>query len=99
MAANQFLHLCPRSSVRDVGFGETGAAGLEDAVTEDVQAVRGVGVGVNDDGDAVLLGGGTVNVVEIETGGIGVEFEQLAMFFGGGHDGVEIDLVGFASID
>src|ERR1700733_10928679 len=64
--------------VENVGGGEPGAAELGDAVTHLVEFLGGVGVGVDYDLAAVLLGDAEVEVVEIGAGGAGVVFDGYA---------------------
>src|SRR5262245_4152513 len=97
--ANQLFHLRPGASVGDIGFGEPRTAGLKNAVAKNVEAVGGVGVGVDGDGNAVLFGGGAVYVVQVQPHGVGVELQQFAVLLCGGHDSVEIDFIGLAAVD
>ncbi len=89
----------PRPCVGDVRGREAAAAGLEDAVAEDVEAARAVGVAADDDGDAVALGGGASHVVQIEAGRVSVDLHELSVAGGGGKNGFEVDGVRFAAAD
>ena len=79
-AAQQSFHFFPRAGVGDVGFGQAGAAGLQDAVAQHVEAQRAVGVGRNDDRNAALAAGGAVDVVQIEPRWVAVQFQKFAVF-------------------
>ena len=50
-----------------------------------------MGIGVDDDLDAVLLGHAQVNVAQVEAVGIGVEFHRDFVFGGGFKYGVDIE--------
>ncbi len=73
--------------------GQAGAAGLQDAVAQHVEAVDAVGVGRDHDRNAVLAGGGAGDVVQVEPRGIGVQLQQLAVLARRLENGVEIDFV------
>ena len=91
---DQLLHLWPRSGVGDVRLGQPGAAGLQNAVAKNVEAIGRVGVGVDGNRNAVLPGRGTIDIVQIQPHRIGIQLQQLAVLLGGGHHGIERRLTG-----
>jgi len=64
--------MLPGERVGHMGGGEPAAAGLPNAVTQHVEALCTVGVGADDDRDAMATGGGAVDIVQIESGRVGV---------------------------
>ena len=63
VAAEDFLQLTPGARVEHIGFGQTGAARLQDAVAHGIQAFHAVRIGADDDRDPELLGRRAVHVV------------------------------------
>ena len=69
---HRFRELLGGQGVEHVIFREPGAAGLQDAVADFFHMRSVVGIGVDHDFHASLLGLAQVNVVEVEAVGIGI---------------------------
>ena len=83
--------------IQHVVFCQPGAAGLQNAVA-DLFHVRGVmGVGVDHDLHALLLGLAEVDVVQVEAVGIGIQLHRNFVFRGGRQNGVHVECVGVAA--
>ena len=69
--------LVQRPRVGHVVLRQARAAGLQDAVAQHVQAVGAVGVGGDDDRNAVALGRGAGHVVQVEPAGLAFSSSSL----------------------
>src|SRR5215472_16531859 len=71
---HRFRELLFGKGVQNIFFRESGAARLQNSVTDFFQVRSVMGVGVNDDFHAVLLGQPEMAVAEVEAIGLSVQF-------------------------
>lgn len=88
--------LFQREGVQDVFLLDPRTAGGGDAEMDVIELCEGVGVGVDDEGDAGFFGPARVRVVEIEAKRSGVDFQGEPIFPCGIQQPVEIEVVGLA---